>query len=282
MGLVKNKVRVVGIITCCLVCAHAQKPPVIFEVSTLVKQDTDARKKILLTKLQEAYHRKNYSTLALWHTIRDVFDVPFFCNEREVRLEFYKFLEKIKLPEKYPTITFEGDPLPPIISALNLNKLTAKEAIRMADEYVDIQDYSERDKNFYHALIYVTFDPEVSKETRSINNKTQKLLDFCRTCGNPAYLVGHCDLVVCIWLKEHCADLLSKFDKVLFSNQAIKLPQTHFDDGWWLTQLKLADIANASSSYFYINDWVAGGVKGDAPPHYASTSKTLRKMLLEK
>jgi hypothetical protein len=80
MGFVKNKVRVAGMITCCLACVHAQKPPVIFEFSTIVKQDTDARKKSLIKQLQEKYHRKNYSTLALWHTLSDVFDVRFFCD----------------------------------------------------------------------------------------------------------------------------------------------------------------------------------------------------------
>ncbi len=262
-------------------CIADNKPPVIFEVSTLITQDTDARKKTLIKQLQEKYHRKNYGTLALWHTIRDVFDVPFFCNEREVRLEFYKFLEKIQLSKQYPTITFEGDSLPPIMAAWNLGQLSAQEAMRIANEYLDKQDYPENTKKFYQALLFVTFDPTVTKSTKSINNKTQKLIDNCCSYGYPVYLVGHCDLVSCAWLKENNTDLLSKFSKIFFSNQVKTLPQTGFDDNWWLSQLGLTSKTDINTDYIYVCDWLEDGTKGDAPPHYACSSKKLRKILAQ-
>lgn len=254
------------------------QPIVIFTVNSLVKQNTDARKKVLLRELQQAHQRKNFGTMALWHTIRDSFEVPFFCNERSVRDAFFKFLGEIKIEQTCPPVIFEGIALPPIMAAWNVGKLDANAAIKLADEFIQARDCSDDNKKFYRAMIHITFDPEVSKTTRLINQKTQKLLDMCRNNGHKTYLVGHGDAALDEWLKEKCADVLAKFDKVFFSRHAQTLPQT-FDDVWWLEQLGLVDATGAKPEYVYIDDWLPGGVRGDAPPHYASTSKALKQIL---
>lgn len=261
-----------------LTTAYAQKTCVIFDLSSLIKQDTDARKNTLIKKLEESYHKK-ISTLGLWHIIRRVFDVPFFGNEQQVRVEFFKFLEGIKLDEQYPAISFEGLALPPIMVAWNLGRIDSNRALQLTNTYIDTQNCPETDKIFYHALVYITFDSAINQSTRVVNQKTVHLLDKCRAQNCQTYLVGHCDRSIAAWLHKAQAPLLEKFNKIVFSNQVEQLPEKTFDDAWWLKELGLTSIAAGSDDYVYICDWRPDGVKGDAPPHYACTSKALKKLL---
>ena len=255
--------------------AHASKQVFLFDFSTLVKQDTNARKQLLLKRLQESYGRKNYSTMALWRSIRQAFDVNFFCNEREVKRAFYKFLQNIPVPVNCPTITFESEPLPPLITAWNLGRIDTQKAMQLADEYIDKQQYNDNNKKFYHAMIYITFDPTVAQTTKFINEKAKKIADSCHAKGYCACLVGHCDKNARTWLQEQHADLLNLFNKILFSHEIEQLPQREFDDAWWLEHLGVAK----SEPYAYVTDWRRDGSKGDEPPHYATTSKELQKLL---
>lgn len=261
-----------------MVDAIAQQPVIIFTVNSLVKQNTDARKKALLRELRQAHHRKNYSVMALWHSVRNAFDVPFFCNERAVRDAFFKFLEEINIEQTVPPVVFEGIALPPIMAACNLGKLDAHAAIKKAEDFIQARDCSEDNKKFYRAMVHVSFDPEVSKVTRLINQKTQKLLDRCHDKGYHSYLVGHVDAALDQWLKEACSAMLAKFDNIFFSRQAQALPQA-FDDAWWLEQLGLVGAMGDKPECVYIDGWLPGGVRGDAPPHYEATSKALKQLL---
>lgn len=255
--------------------SSTQNTSVLIDASTLLKHNTDIRRKALVKNLQTTI-RKSYSTLALWKTVRNAFDVPFFCPEHAVRSEFFKFLNGIKLEQDYPVIISEGDQLPPLLAAWTLGRLDGEQAISLADSYINKKDCSDENKKFYHALVYVTFDSEITKSTRFINNKIQKIFNLCQTHAQKLYLVGHCDRASGQWLQDNCTELLSLFDKVLLSHQLTTLPK-HFSDHFWLEKLGLANTIK-QQEYIYISDW-NNGVKKDDPPHYMSTSKTLIKLL---
>lgn len=273
------------IVVCCITSflffkmyTGEQKTAVIFEITTLVKTDVDGRKKALLKKMQETV-RKSYSTMALWKSVRTVFDVPFICNEQSVRTEFFKFLNGIQIQEKYPTITAEGYTLPPVIAAWNLGKIDTAHAQQLTNKYIDEQSFPENDKKFYRALIYTTFDPAVAHGTRIINPKVEKILNTCCTNGRQTYLIGHSDPTLYQWLKEQHAQLLTKFNKIFFSHQAKIAPTTTFDDAWWLENLGLSNLTKTTDGYVFISDWNSQGTKTDAPPHYTSTSKSLMHII---
>ncbi len=249
---------------------HKPQIAIIFEITTLVQTDVDGRKKALLKKMQETV-RKSYSTMALWKSVRTAFDVPFMCNEREVRTEFFKFLSNISTPKPYPKIVSEGFTVPPIMSEWLLGNLNDTDAQQKADEFIHAQEYPENNKKFYHAMVYTTFDQHVSRQTRTINNKTEKLVNRCRTNGHKVYLIGHCNPETSTWLKSQYTELFAQFDKIFFSHQDSATDKTVFDDAWWLEHLGLDKHAN----YLFVSDWAPNGEKTDAPPHYTSTSKKL-------
>lgn len=255
--------------------AHEQNTTVIFEITTIIKTDVDGRKKALVKKMQETV-RKSYSTMALWKSIRTAFDVPFMCNEQEVRTEFFKFLDGIPVQIQCPhIISDDGFTMPPIMVAWLLGKLDTQQVQQQADKYIDAQECSESNKKFYHAMIYTTFNPEVSHKTRIVNNKTEKLVDFCRNNGCKIYLVGHCDPSMSKWLATQHTDLFSKFDKVFFSYQDSATAATVFDDSWWLNHLGL----DKQKKYLFVSDWTHDGKKVDKPLHYTSNSKTLMHII---
>ena len=162
------------------------------------------------------------------------------------------------------------------MTAWTLGKINTNQAQKLADQYIDAQQCSESNKQFYHAMIYTTFDPTVVRNSRVINNKAEKILNSCCQNGNKKYLVGHGDPTLKTWLEYEHADLVKKFDKILFSFQIQVTPNTVFDDPWWLKQLGLS---TAPNSYVFVSDLTSNGKKTDEPPHYTSTSKKLITLL---
>lgn len=270
--------------TCSLLCCWPtlamQKPPVIFDVTALVKQDIGGKTRFLSENFLGSYHF-GISEIALEWALINTFGVPLF-KEHSARLKFFEFLSKIPVVERYPKTKFEGDILPPIVAAWALGKRNTEETMRTAHDYVDAHNYPDSVKKFYHALIYTTFDPNVMEHTCTVDVKAEKLLDSLRTLGYKTYLIGHSDLASRKRLGEKYASRMSKFDKIIFSHETAFTPETTFDDNFWLHQLGLVDPSDKLPNYIFVDDWIAGNVTGDAPPHYTSTSSALKKILAEK
>ena len=255
-----------------------QKPPVIFDVTALIKQDINARKRVLAAQLYKRYIW-GISELRLEGALIRTFGEPLF-RERSARLKFFEFLNKVPVVEHYPDTTFEGDVLPPIMAMWALGKLSAEKAMQQVRAFIDAQNYSEDDKAFYRALVYTSFDPEVMESTCYVDEKAVGVVDEFRKHGCPTYLVGHCDLASYDSLRRKGTEFLAKFNRVAFSHQCAVMPEK-FDDSFWLHELGLADGSERSPEYLYVDDWMAPGVKGDVPPHYASTSSAVKRILAQ-
>jgi hypothetical protein len=251
----------------------AQRMPVIFDVTALVKQNVSSWRSDCHAR--SSYVIKNLGILTLLSGMFEAFGFK-GLQERPGRLKFFEFLNQIPISENYPTIFFEGDKLPPIMAGWALGKIGSIQAKNIAAAYIDTQDLSDNIKKFYHTLIYVTFEPDIMEQTIYIDPDALEIVEKFKTCAYPLYLIGHCDRESYGRLYTRWAHLMDKFDRILFSHQIEGITsETIFDDAFWLHHLDISD----QQDYVVVDDWTGPGKRGDEPPHYASTSRELAKML---
>lgn len=249
--------------------------PIIFDATALIKQnvgswwrkDSRARSCVMAERLG--------GWIALIPKVFKAFGIP-PVQERTGRLKFFAFLNPIPVPVACPQVIFEGDQLPPIMAAWALGMISNEETTHIVNDYIDAQHYSADAKEFYHALVYVTFDPAVMEQTTYLDMDALEIVEKFKTREHPLYLIGHCDRGSYARLHKKWEHLMGTFNRILFSHQIPDItPETQLDDTFWLHHLGISD----QQDYVVVDDWKGPGVRGDAPPHYASNSRELAKML---
>lgn len=277
----KKLIFCVPALMCCLNHAMQEREnatyrmSVIFNATALVKQnasswwrtDSRARSSIMAERLG--------GWVSLISKVFKAFGIP-PVQERTGRLKFFAFLNPIPIPVQCATVIFEGDTLPPIMAAWAQDLLDNTETAQIVNTYIDTQSYSEDTKEFYRALVYVTFDATVMEQTTYLDTDALEIVDKFKARKHPLFLIGICDHESYERLCKRWHDLITKFDRILFSHQIEGItPETKFGDPFWLHHLGISDQQN----YIVVDDWIGPGIKGDNPPHYASNSKALAKII---
>lgn len=261
-------------------CRAMQKPDaVIFDAEAIVKQDIGAKTKELARLLYGSYVW-GISEIKLECDLWNAFGVPLF-QERSARIKFFDFLRGVVLPEHLhsardlPVTSFEGDRMPPIMSAWVLDKLPVIKLVETVTAHINALDVLPDVKKFYHALVRTTFDTEIMGRTCRLHKKTLEVLDQCRLHSIPTYAVGHCAPELCGLLQQKAPGLLEKFNKVLFSYQCADMvtSETKFDEEFWCKQLEQS-YAETLHSCVYVDN-----IESDNPPHYKTNSSALMSLV---
>jgi len=229
-----------------------QRTARVFDAEELVKQDIGEKTKEL-ARLLYGWYVPGISEIKLECALWNAFDVLLF-HEHSARIKFFDFLREVKSPDKsaklfiaqeMPVVHFEGDALPPIMCAWVLGKLSAEQVIGTVNGHIDCLGGPSDVKDFYRALVRVTFDSKIMSKTCRLHKKKIEAVDRYRAAGAPTYLVGHCAPELRTVLNQKAPGLLEKFDKVLFSSDCVGVnSETQFNADFWYSQLEKTGVCS--------------------------------------
>ncbi len=193
-------------------CMEKKKYSIFVDASTLLEPNKLERGKLIAQQLPGMSLMPSLAKLGLYITWYLKINP---ADEATVQHKVFEFYRNIPVDKKYPIIEYQGEILPPIMAAWLTQDLSTLQIQQKFEEYLNQQSFSDKERSFYKALVYGTFDETVTQKTSSLNSNAKEFLKKCLTeyrDNTTCYLIGNL-------AQRLCPEKEEPFMKELFENR---------------------------------------------------------------